>query len=128
MKSITSIRSTILGVTLLAGYLNVACGAEEDSPPASSAPSGLACRALAELDPPAIHVTWRDTKDEAGYAIERKADGEAFAEIARTPFNITQLHDTPVLRGGTYVYRVAGVDDQGSLRSYSAEVTVQVPE
>ncbi len=94
----------------------------------SRAPSGLACRALAELDPPAIHVTWQDTKDEAAYAIERKADGDAFVEIARTPFNITQLHDTPVLRGGTYVYRVAGVDDRGNLGSYSAEVTVQVPE
>jgi hypothetical protein len=54
-----------------------------------------------------VKVEWNDNSDnEDGFAIERKASGSDWEEIARTSADKTEYLDTHLVAGTTYLYRI----------------------
>jgi len=97
---------------------------------APAAPSNLTAQLQAG---PAVLLTWLDNAtDEAGFIVERAANGGAFAQIAapgpRAGTGTVSLTDTAVTAGITYAYRVLAVRDPGpTLSPYSNTATILVP-
>jgi len=98
----------------------------------------LACDADDPGDPPeapreldvasvtgGAHLTWTDVSDdEDEFAIERRGETGAFAELDAVPFDTTQYHDATATTG-TWIYRVGAANDAGE--SWSEEVSVTIP-
>jgi hypothetical protein len=122
-------RSRILlalpALTAAWGITGISCGGDGEE--GLDPPAKFEARVLVELDPPAVHVTWMDIANEAGYVVERKDGSGAFRSVADRAFDITSYHDSNVQAGTTYSYRVAGVDEHERIGRYSAEITVTIP-
>ena len=62
-----------------------------------------------------VDLVWTDVADEAGYRIERSADGETgWTAIGTTGQDVTTYTDTGLDPGTTSFYRVISVNDGGS--------------
>ncbi|MFZ6179021.1 hypothetical protein [Nannocystis pusilla] len=74
-----------------------------------------------------VHLTWKDASDnEDNFIIENRADGDAdFSLVIELPFDSVTYHDTDVMSGKSYVYRVKAVNAAGE--AVSDEVTVTLP-
>lgn len=74
-----------------------------------------------------VHLTWKDASDnEDNFVIETKADGDAdFSVVIELPFDSVTYHDTDVMSGKSYVYRVKAVNASGE--AVSNEITIQIP-
>ncbi|MCY1057662.1 fibronectin type III domain-containing protein [Nannocystis sp. SCPEA4] len=74
-----------------------------------------------------VHLTWKDVSDnEDNFVVENKAEGDAeFSVVIELPFDSITYHDTAVVAGTSYVYRVKAVNAAGE--GVSAELSVQVP-
>lgn len=74
-----------------------------------------------------VHLTWKDASDnEDHFVIENKADGDSdFSVVIELPFDSVIYHDTDVLSGKSYVYRVRAVNASGE--AVSNEITIQIP-
>ena len=83
--------------------------------------SALACSvALAGQ----LTVSWNDNSgNEAGFRVERSANGSAFAQIATVGANVIQYLDTAVAASTTYAYRIRAFNTT-SLSAYSNTVSV----
>lgn len=100
--------------------LSLACDADDPGDP-PEAPRALEVAAVTG----GAHITWMDASDdEDEFAIERRGESGAFAELDTVPFDTTQYHDATATTG-TWVYRVAATNDAGE--SWSAEVSVTIP-
>lgn len=78
--------------------------------------------------PISVHLTWdaNTERDLAGYDIQRKLDGGAYATIS-TGFRGTLFIDNNVTTGSAYWYKVRAVDTSGNASNYveiAAAVTV----
>jgi hypothetical protein len=76
------------------------------------------------------HLVWKDNSDnEASFMVERKVGDGAFQALATVPFDTTQHHDGPLMRGVTYTYRVMAMPKQGGHSAetkYSNEATFKL--
>lgn len=86
---------------------------------------------LAAANALALDVTlqWQDNSDnEAGFYIERSANGSAFTRIGTVEANATTFTDTTAAPGAAYDYRVKAFGAQGvSKYSNTASFSEQVP-
>lgn len=84
-------------------------------------PKDLKARAAANV--PRVDLHWTDNVDgEAGYVIERSADGgNAFAEIARVGTNAARYADHAVERDTAHAYRVRAVGQGWETAQASAD-------
>jgi titin len=88
------------------------------------APSGLAATAVA---PTAVTLTWSDNAGtEAGYRIQRSADGVTYAVAGETAADSTSFVDTGLTGGGTYAYRVTAFAEPNE-SSAAAAASAQTP-
>ena len=88
------------------------------SPPAT--PIGLIARATSNAT---LVITWNDVSAEAGYRLERRNENPAsWALLAQPPANITNYHDTNVVLGMQYWYRVLAFNSNGNSQ-YSMEAS-----
>lgn len=118
------------GVAVTLFTLVAACASSDEASPdernaslAPFAPTRLAAAAMGS----GIHLTWKDNSaDEAEFVVERREGSGAFSKIASVAFDVVQLHDTGVVAGRVYGYRVqaAGV---ARTSPYSNEATVPAP-
>ncbi|HKX61263.1 MAG TPA: hypothetical protein VJS65_05455, partial [Verrucomicrobiae bacterium] len=73
-------------------------------PPVPAAPTGLA---VAPVSTSELALNWIDASDnEAGFRVERSADGENFTEIAVLAPNLAVFSDTDLAALTTYYYRM----------------------
>lgn len=74
-----------------------------------------------------VHLTWKDASDnEDIFIIENKADGDAdFSVVVELPFDSVTYHDTDILSGESYVYRVKAANARGE--AISDEITITIP-
>ncbi|HET6251018.1 MAG TPA: fibronectin type III domain-containing protein, partial [Tepidisphaeraceae bacterium] len=80
------------------------------APPA--APSNVAAAAAS---PTTVAVTWTDnSNDEAGFLIERSAEGTNFTTVATTQPNVTSYTDTGLTEATVYYYRVSAIGAAGN--------------
>ena len=80
--------------------------------PAPTAPSGLAAAAASGTQ---IDLTWVDNNaNEAGFHVERSADGMNFAQIAILAANATAFSVTGLAEGSTSFYRVRAFNSGGN--------------
>lgn len=88
-----------------------------------AAPSQLTAAVLSG----GAHLTWKDnSSDEAHFMVERMVHGQGdFEEVTTVPFNTTQYHDTGVVAGTQYMYRVTAMNDAGE--APSNEITFSMP-
>ncbi len=109
---------------LLSTSVAACSGDDDDAASAPAAPSGLAASLMSNQP----HLTWNDnSSDETGFMIERMVTGTgAFADIATETFDVEQYHDTSVMSGMTYTYRVMAQNGAG-MSAPSNEVTIAVP-
>jgi hypothetical protein len=92
------------------------------SPPA--APSSLTTTALSSTE---VHLGWADTAStEAGFQVERSADGATFVQIATLGANVTGYNDATVASSRSYWYRVRAYNAAG-FSSYSNTASTAVP-
>jgi hypothetical protein len=74
-------------------------------------PSNVSARAVASGW---ILVTWQDnSSNEAGFIIERSANGGAYVEVGAVGKNVTFFDDMTASRSSTYSYRVAAYNSSG---------------
>jgi hypothetical protein len=91
-----------------------------------SAPSGLAASAISATQ---VNLNWIDSATtEAGFRIERSADGINFAEIATVAAGATSYSDSTVTGGVQYWYRVRAYNIAGSSSHTTATVTTPMLE
>ncbi len=78
---------------------------------APAAPIALRASALNSYE---LDLVWNDRADnEAGFKIERSADGSSFTQIGATFTNVTRFVDKNLLGGTTYSYRVRAYNTLG---------------
>jgi hypothetical protein len=71
-----------------------------------------------------VRLTWeRRSVNEAGFRIERRVGGGAFAQIGTVAAGVAQFVDTDTRAGSTYEYRVRATNDAGD-SGYTRTVTV----
>jgi fibronectin type 3 domain-containing protein len=88
------------------------------NPPA--APSGLSVRSLSTTS---LQLVWsRNSADDEGFKIERKAPGGAFTEIFKTQPGVTNFTDKGLSPNTSYTYRVRATNKGGD-SGYSNEAT-----
>ena len=85
--------------------------------PSSAAPTGLVATASGTT---AIDVTWNAVGGATQYEVWRSVDGSAFSLVG-SPVS-TSLHDTSVVAGKTYLYRVRAVS--GAFSTTDAATTI----
>jgi len=76
-----------------------------------------------------VNLSWTDNSgNEAGFRINRSANGNAFAKVATVGANITAYSDTGVATSVTYSYTVSAFNSGGSsANSNTASVALVVP-
>ena len=75
-----------------------------------------------------MDLSWADVAGEAGYRVERSADGGAtWALVGMTVANATSLRDAGVRGGATYVYRIQATNAAGA-SPYSDTATASTPD
>lgn len=74
-----------------------------------------------------VHLTWKDASDnEDNFVVENKVEGDAdFSVVIELPFDSVTYHDTDVMSGKRYVYRVKAVNASGE--AVSDEITIEIP-
>ena len=94
---------------------------------APAAPSNLTVTAGGQMQ---LNLTWSDQSgNEAGFRIERSADGGAFAPIGTVAANATAYSDTALAPATTYSYRVIAFNAAGdSAPSNTASGTTLVAD
>ncbi len=98
--------------------------------PAPAAPTNLAATAVS---PSRIDLSWTDNSSyEAGFKIERSADGVNFSQIGTQIANGTTYSNTNLSAGATYHYRLRAYDgpnDSGysNLASATTQATAAAP-
>ena len=126
--NLARIAKASIGITMLTACLS-GCGGDDNksngttgTPPA--APSDL----MAEpLPGPAIHVSWQDHSDnEENFILERKVEDGAYSVLMTMEFNTTAHHDSEVMSGKKYTYRVSAKNKAGS-SAYSNEQSATAP-
>jgi fibronectin type 3 domain-containing protein len=92
------------------------------TPPA--VPTGVALTVTSGTQ---IDLAWTDaSKNETGFTIERRADGEEFAKVGDVRANVTRFRDTGLTPGTTYTYRVKATNAGGD-SPWSEEVSGATP-
>ncbi len=76
-----------------------------------------------------MNLSWKDNSgNEAGFRIDRSANGAAFAKVATVGTNITAYSDSGLATSKTYSYRVSAFNSGGSsANSNTATVALVVP-
>jgi hypothetical protein len=88
------------------------------APPA--APAGLTATAVSSSQ---LSLSWQDVAGEAGFKIERSADGSTgWTQIGTTGAGVLSYQDTGLATSTTYYYRVRGTNAAGD-GAYSAVVS-----
>ncbi len=83
---------------------------------ALSAPAGL----IANPGSNYMSLTWQDTKNEAGYKIQRRVGASnSWREVGATGQNVFFFKDTNVVAGTTYYYRVYAYGTSANTSAYS---------
>ena len=74
-----------------------------------AAPSALTVTELSG----GAHLTWKDNSvNEAHFMVERMVHGEGdFDDVSTLPFDSMQFHDTGVVAGKTYMYRITAMSE-----------------
>lgn len=75
-----------------------------------------------------INLSWMDISgNETGYSIERRAEGELFAQIALMPANTQTYSDNGLIPGTLYTYRLKSIGNGSNIfnSTYSAEVSAR---
>ncbi|MGN6628154.1 MAG: NPCBM/NEW2 domain-containing protein [Tepidisphaeraceae bacterium] len=81
-----------------------------NSAPASGVPTDPNGLAAVSNGPTTVNLFWHDNStNEAGFTVERKVAGGAWAQIAAVAANATTYTDNTALPNTTYVYRVRAV-------------------
>ncbi len=110
-------------VTAIATLALAACGAGHGTG-GPAAPTGL----TAEPRTGGAHLTWTDNADnETEFMVMRMKNGvdTDYAVTATVPFDTEQYHDAPLTSGGTYMYMIMAMNDDGE--SESDEVAFNAP-
>jgi titin len=76
-----------------------------------------------------VNLSWTDNSgDEAGFRIDRSANGTTFAKIATVGANISAYSDSGLATSITYSYRVSAFNSKGSsANSNTATVALVAP-
>src|SRR5437764_466033 len=61
-----------------------------------------------------IALSWTDVSGETSYAIERAADGIAWAQIGNVAADLTSFYDQGLAENTLYQYRIRAVGASGS--------------
>ena len=102
----------------IADSVGVGTIVNDDGPAPLLAPGNLIANATSSAT---IALAWKDNSpDEAGFQIERKSGG-AFVLLAAVGANVNVYHDSGLLAGTAYVYRVRAFNANGN-SVYSNEV------
>ncbi|HZL33789.1 MAG TPA: NPCBM/NEW2 domain-containing protein [Tepidisphaeraceae bacterium] len=116
-------------------YRVVATNGAGDSAPSNSAsvvmpmipaaPTNLAATALSATQ---VNLTWTDNAPgtEAGFIIQRSADGINFSQIGIAPRGVATYSDTSTTANVTYTYRVAATNLAGA-SAYSNTASATTP-
>lgn len=68
-----------------------------------------------------VDLTWTDNStNEAGFRIERSANGGSYSVIGSTGTNATRYMDTGLAHGVSYAYRIYAYNNVGSSSSYAS--------
>ena len=104
---------------IIADSLGVGTIVNDDGAAPPMAPGNLIANATSSST---IALAWKDNaSDEAGFQVERKSSGE-FALLATVGANVNVYHDSGLLAGTAYVYRVRAFNASGN-SLYSNEVS-----
>jgi hypothetical protein len=88
------------------------------------APSGLVATAISKTR---IDLSWTDnSNNEAGFKIERSANGTSFSQIATVGANVTTYNNTGLKANKTYWYRVRAYNGTGH-SGYSNVASAKTP-
>src|SRR5438093_867908 len=79
--------------------------------------------AAAAVSTDTIHLTWADSGLDAGYSVERSADGATFAAVGTTLRNVTAYSNRGLASATTYYYRVRSLGPRGTASAYSSVVS-----
>src|SRR5438874_2505090 len=79
--------------------------------------------AAAAVSTDTIHLTWADSGLDAGYSVERSADGATFAAVGTTLRNVTAYSNRGLASATTYYYRVRSLGPRGAASAYSSVVS-----
>jgi hypothetical protein len=82
---------------------------------APTAPTGLTAGASSASPSSSIALAWSDTStNEAGYMVERSADGASFSQRAQLSSGAASFVDSGLTAGATYYYRVYAFNSAGA--------------
>ena len=117
--------TAVLTVTDKAGFSDTDSVAVTVAGP-PNAPTALSAAAASASQ---INLSWSDTSDdEAGFAIERSADGTAWTPLATVVTNVRTYSNTGLLAETKYYYRVKAANGAGeSGYTNTANATTQAP-
>src|SRR5438067_2166821 len=79
--------------------------------------------AAAAVSTDTIHLTWADSGLDAGYSVERSADGATFAAVGTTLRNVTAYSNRALASAATYCYGVRSLGPRGTASAYSSVVS-----
>ncbi|MFM7019020.1 fibronectin type III domain-containing protein [Flavobacterium sp.] len=89
------------------------------------APSNLIGEVISSTQ---INLSWTDNStNETGFIIERKTSIGNYENIISLTQNITTYHDTGLLPGTSYTYRIKSFNNVGDSQLYSNEITLETP-
>ncbi|MDB6155937.1 MAG: hypothetical protein JWL90_4390, partial [Chthoniobacteraceae bacterium] len=84
------------------------------APPSPTQPAGFAARTVSGTD---LFLTWTDSLYETTYRVERRLGEGAWETLTTIAANSVMYHDTTVVTGAYYGYRIVAVNAQGTTLS-----------
>ncbi len=95
----------------------VACSSDGGHGSGSGVPAAPTGLAVAKVGGGG-HLTWTDAShNEDHFMIMRKTSTSQFDDVAMVTFNIAQYHDSSVVPGTAYVYKVVAMNGDGEAAS-----------